>query len=85
MYQIAKHNRNYKSNKLHFNCSVNEFTDMTTQEFASKFTGLKLGANNIKQSKNHHSNESTRNPETSFQKSVDWRGISVTAVRQQVI
>lgn len=57
---------------------------MTTQEFASKFTGLKLGANNIKQSKTHHINESTRNPETLLQKSVDWRGISVTAVRQQV-
>lgn len=86
--KINEHNMRYHRQNLLFNCSINRFTDLTTEEFVANFTGLKekprfqsllhiddlLNLSGIKDlPANIKKDEIT----------VDWRNTAVTSVSRQ--
>lgn len=90
--RIVAHNRLYDANRLSFNCSINRYTDLTTEEFVERHTGLKNSitdkASALRRIKMYgKSLFNSRFPRRKISKNVtneiDWRPLAVTDVKQQ--
>lgn len=85
--KINEHNRRYHRQNLLYNCSINRYTDLTTEEFVANFTGLKQKPRFqsilhidelLKISTIEDLSENIKKEVT-----VDWRSTAVTSVNRQ--
>jgi cathepsin L len=73
--RIARHNDRFSAGKTTYHMAVNEYADLTSQEFLSVRTGVK--GKGPSKAKSVHKPVGTPNTQ------VDWRGSAVTPIKNQ--